>query len=176
MEQTSPSPDTGLLSALEADPAGVDSSAGGPTRDPAVVSPHHPAGARYLALWTRLAVVFVVVLGMFALLQVPEATRSYDVTFAAAGWTAVALFMVSLTNVTVCRFLMLPAMARRPDGSPDRIISIGYLFALTPALYGVTSVILSGEGWISLPFTLLSAFAIVDLRVYFAGAYEQAEA
>lgn len=118
----------------------------------------------------------MVVLGLFALVQAPEATRSYGVTFAAAGWTAVALFVVSLTNVAVSRFLILPATARRGDASPDTVVALGYLFALTPTLYGLTSVILSGEGWISLPFSLLSLFAIVDLRFHFDGRYERTQA
>ena len=129
--------------------------------------------ARHLGLWTRNTVVFVVVLGLFALLQAPEATRSYGVTLSNTGWPTVVLFIVSLTNVGVSRFLMLPAVARRRDASPDSVITMGYLFALTPTLYGVTSVILTGEGWISLPFTLLSLFAVLDLRVYFAATYEQ---
>jgi len=132
-------------------------------------------GARYLGLWTRMAVVFVVVLGLFALLQAPEATRSYGVTFSNTGWATVVLFAVSLTNVAVNRFLVLPAMARRADASPDGVITVGYMLALTPILYGLTSVVLSGEGWMSVPFSLLSLFAVVDLRLYFAGAYEQTQ-
>ena len=136
-------------------------------------SSSYRAGARYLSLWTRLAVVFVVVLGLFAFLQAPEATRSYGVTFSNAGWAAFVLFLVSLTNVAVNRLLVLPLMARRPDASPDGIIAVGYMLALTPTLYGLTSVVLSGEGWMSLPFALLALFAVVDLRVYFAATYER---
>jgi hypothetical protein len=130
-------------------------------------------GARYLRLWTRLAVVFVVVLGAFAFLQAPDATKSYGVTFSHAGWTAFVLFLVSLANVTVTRFQVLPTIARREDASPDRVIAVGYMLALTPVVYGLTSAVLSAEGWVSVPFSLLSLFAVVDLRLYFASAYEQ---
>jgi len=129
-------------------------------------------GARYLGLWTRMAVVFVVVLGLFAFSQAPEATKSYGVTFSNTGWATVVLFVVSLTNAAVNRFLVLPAMARQGDVSPDGVVAVGYMLALTPTLYGLTSVVLSGEGWMSLPFSLLSLFAIVDLRLYFSGRYE----
>jgi hypothetical protein len=139
----------------------------------AVKASAHREGARYLVLWTRLSLIFVVVLGLFALVQAPEATKSYGVTFSSTGWATVVLFLVSLTNVVVTRFLMLPAMAKRSDMTPDGIIAAGYMLALTPTIYGLTSVVLSGEGWLSLPFTLLSLFAIVELRVYFAEAYEQ---
>jgi hypothetical protein len=139
----------------------------------AMESSSYRTGARYLRLWTRLAVVFVVVVGLFALLQAPEASRSYDVAFSHAGWTAVILFLVSLTNVTVTRFQVLPAIARRKDASPDRVITMGYMLALTPAIYGLTSAALSAEGWVSVPFSLLSLFAVADLRLYFGCAYEQ---
>jgi hypothetical protein len=129
--------------------------------------------ARYLRLWTRLAVVFVVVVGLFALLQAPEASRSYEVVLSHAGWTVLVLFLVSLTNVAVTRFQVLPAIARREDASPDRIITVGYMLALTPVVYGLTSAVLSAEGWVSVPFSLLSLFAVVDLRLHFGGEYER---
>ena len=128
--------------------------------------------ARYLRVWTRLAVVFVVVVGLFALLQAPQATRTYEVAFSHAGWTALVLFLVSLTNVIVTRLQVLPAVARREDASPDSIVAVGYMLALTPVVYGLTSAVLSAEGWVSAPFSLLSLFAVVDLRLYFGGAYE----
>src|SRR4030042_1321408 len=99
----------------------------------AVESSSYRTEARYLHLWTRLAVVFVVVVGLFALLQAPEATRSYEVAFSHAGWTALILFLVSLTNVAVTRLQVLPAIARRKDASPDRVITVGYMLATTPA-------------------------------------------
>ena len=125
----------------------------------------------YLGLWTCMAVAFVVVLGLFAFLQGPRATESYGVSFSFAGWATVVLFVVSLTSVTVTRFLMLPAVARRRDAFPGSVITMGYLLALMPALYGLVGVVLSGEGWVSLPFSLLSLSAVVDLRVYFAAVY-----
>lgn len=134
----------------------------------------YPLRARYLGLSTRVAVVLVVVLGLFAMLQAPEATRNYDVTFSHVGWTAVVLFLVSLTNVAATRFLMLPAMARQGAASLDSIIVVGYAFAITPTIYGLTGVVLSGEGWVSLPFSLLSLLAVIDLRFYFSRADEEA--
>jgi hypothetical protein len=131
--------------------------------------------ARYFHLWTRLAVVIVAVVGLFALVQAPEASRSYDVAFSRAGWTALILFLVSLTNVSVTRFQVLPAVARRKDASPDRVITMGYMLALTPVVYGLTSAVLSAEGWVSVPFSLLSLFAVADLRLYFGGAYERVQ-
>lgn len=128
----------------------------------------HHLRARYLGLSTRVAVVLVVVLGLFAFLQAPEATRNYGVTFSHAGWTVVVLFLVSLTNVAVTRFLMLPAIGRREAASLDSVIVMGYTFAVTPTIYGLISVVLSGEGSVSLPFSLLSLLAVVDLRLYFA--------
>jgi hypothetical protein len=136
-----------------------------------------PAGQnirpRYVGLTTRMAVAFVVVLGLFAALQAPEATQNYGVTVSNPGWTVVVLFLVSLTNVGVARFLLLPAVARRPDAAPDSVAFMGYAFAITPSIYGLIAVILSGEGWMSLPFSLLSLVAVVDLRLYFARAIEQ---
>jgi hypothetical protein len=132
-------------------------------------------GARYFHLWTHLSVVFVAVVGLFALVQAPDASRSYDIAFSQAGWTAVILFLVSLTNVTVTRFQVLPTIARREDASPDRVVAVGYMLALTPVVYGLTSAILAAEGWVSVPFSLLSLFAVADLRLYFGGAYERAQ-
>jgi hypothetical protein len=131
--------------------------------------------ARYFHLWARLSVVFVAVVGLFALVQAPEASRSYDVAFSRAGWTALILFLVSLTNVAVTRLQVLPAVARRKDASPDRVITMGYMLALTPAVYGLTSAVLSAEGWVSVPFSLLSLLAVADLRLYFGGAYERVQ-
>ncbi len=128
------------------------------------------SGPRYLGLATRVAVILVAVLGLWALLQAPEATRSYGVAFSNAGWTAVILFLVSLTNVAATRFLLLPAIARRPDASPDSVVTMAYTLAITPTIYGLISVVLSGEGWISLPFSLLSLFAVIELRFYFGRA------
>jgi len=138
-------------------------------------SSSYRTGARYLHLWTRLAVVCVAVVGLFALVQAPEASRSYDVAFSHAGWTALILFLVSLTNVAVTRLQVLPAIARRDDASPDRVITVGYMLALTPVIYGLTSAVLSAEGWVSVPFSLLSLFAVADLRLYFGGAFERAQ-
>jgi len=129
-------------------------------------------GARYFHLWTRLAVVFVAVVGLFALVQAPEASHTYDVAFSHAGWTALVLFLVSLTNVAVTRLQVLPTIARRRDASPDRVVAVGYMLALTPAVYGLTSAVLSAEGWVSVPFSFLSLFAVADLRLHFGGAYE----
>jgi hypothetical protein len=75
----------------------------------------------------------------------------------------------------VTRFQVLPAIARRDDASPDRVITVGYMLALTPVIYGLTSAVLSTEGWVSVPFSLLSLFAVADLRLYFGGAYERAQ-
>lgn len=125
---------------------------------------------RYLGLSTRAAIILVAVLGLWALLQAPEATRTYGVTFSNAGWTAVVLFGVSLTNVGVTRLLLLPAVMRHPEASPDSVVIMGYTLAVTPAIYGLISVVLSGQGWVSLPFSLLSLLAVIDLRFYFARA------
>ena len=141
----------------------------------AMESSSYRTEARYLHLWTRLSVVLVAVVGLFALVQAPEASRSYDVAFSHAGWTALILFLVSLTNVAVTRLQVLPAIARRDDASPDRVITVGYMLALTPVVYGLTSAVLSAEGWVSVPFSLLSLFAVADLRLYFGGAFERAQ-
>ena len=128
---------------------------------------------RHLGRWTSLATVVVVALGLFALLQAPEAARNHGVTLSNAGWGVVVLFLVSLTNVAIARLLMLPALARRKDASPDRVATMAYLLALTPAIYGIASVALSGARTVGLPFALLSLFAIADLWALFAGAYEK---
>ena len=128
---------------------------------------------RYLSFWASLATVLVVAFGLFAFLQAPEAARNHGVTMSYAGWGVVVLFLVSLTNVAVARFLMLPALARREDASPDKIATMAYLLALTPAIYGIASVALSGARTVGLPFALLSLFAIADLWALFAGAYEK---
>lgn len=142
-------------------------------RTDAANSPSRPFQARYVGLSTRAAVVIVAVLGLFAALQAPEATENYGVTFSHAGWTVVVLFLVSLTNVAVARFFLLPAAARRQDAAPDSLVIMGYTFAITPSIYGLVAVVLSGEGWMSLPFSLLSLVAVIDLRLYFAGADAQ---
>ncbi len=129
---------------------------------------------RYLGLSTRVTLILVVVLGLFAALQAPEATRNYGGTFSHTGPTVVVLFLVSLTNVAVTRFLMLPAIARRGMASLDSVIVMGYTFAVTPIIYGLIAVVLSGQGSVSLPFSLLSLLAVVDLRLYFAHIDEQA--
>ncbi len=138
-------------------------------------SPARPSHARYVGLSTRAALVIVAVLGLFAALQAPEATENYGITFSHAGWTVVVLFLVSLTNVAVARFLLLPAAARRQDATPDSLIIMGYTFAITPSIYGLVAVALSGEGWMSLPFSLLSLLAVIDLRLYFARGDEQGQ-
>jgi hypothetical protein len=120
-----------------------------------------PFHARYVGLSTRAALVIVAVLGLYAALQAPEATENYGVTFSHAGWTVVILFLVGLTNVGVARFFLLPAAARRQDATPDSLVVMGYTF--------------SGEGWMSLPFSLLSLVAVIDLRLYFARADERAQ-
>jgi hypothetical protein len=135
----------------------------------------HDIRPRYVGLTTRMAVALVVVLGLFAALQAPEATQNYGVTVTNPGWTVLVLFLVSLTNVGVARFILLPAVARRPDAAPDSVAFMGYAFAVTPSIYGLIAVILSGEGWMSLPFSLLSLLAVVDLRLYFARAIERSE-
>ena len=133
----------------------------------------HKLTPRYLALSTRLFLAFVVVLGLFSFLQAPEASRSYGVEFSRGGWTVLVLFLVSLTNVTVTRLLVLPNLRRRQDATLDRIAFTGYSLAITPSIYGLAGAILTGEGWVSLPFTLLSLFALVDLRFYVAALDEQ---
>ena len=127
----------------------------------------HHLRSRYLGVSTRVTVILVVVLGLFAFLQAPASTRNYGVTFSHAGGTGVVLFLVSLTNVAVTRFLMLPPIARRGAASLDSVIVMGYTFAVTPTIYGLIGVVLSGQGSVSLPFSLLSLLAVVDLRLYF---------
>lgn len=130
---------------------------------------------RHLGVWTFLTTILIVALGLFAFIQAPEATRSYGVSLSYAGWAIIVLFLVSLTNVAVARFLMLPALARRKDASPDRIATMAYLLSLTPAIYGIASVALSGARTVGLPFALLSLFAVADLWALFSGAYEKAQ-
>ena len=138
-------------------------------------SPARPFHARFIGVATRAAVVIVAVLGLYAALQAPDATENYGITFNHAGWTVVVLFLVGLTNVAVARFLLLPATARRQDATPDSLVIMGYTFAITPSIYGLVAVVLSGEGWMSLPFSLLSLVAVIDLRLYFARVDEPAQ-
>ncbi len=135
-----------------------------------------PTRVRHLGVWTSLTTILIVAFGLFAFLQAPEAARNNGVILSNAGWVIIVLFLASLANVALARFLMLPALTRREDASPDRVAIMAYLLALTPALYGIASVILSGARTVGLPFALLSLFAVADLWALFSGAYEKAQA
>lgn len=131
------------------------------------------APVRHLRLLTSLTLVFVVAIGLFAFLRAPEAAPDDRALAQSAGWAIVLLFFVSLANVAIARFLMLPALASRGDSSPGRIAVMAFLLSLTPAIYGMISAALSGEGALSLPFTLLSLLAAAELWAHFSGAYER---
>ncbi len=131
------------------------------------------APVRHLRLLTSLTLAFVVALGLFAFLQAPDAAPDDRVISHSAGWVLVILFFVSLANVAIARFLMLPALASRKDSSPGRIAVMAFLLSLTPAIYGVISAALSGERALSLPFTLLSLLAAAELWAHFSGEYER---
>ncbi len=139
------------------------------------MQPSHRTNAPHLALWTALTAVFVAALGAFAFLHPPEATQTYEVPFLGVGGAVVALFCLAVAGVAVTRFVVLPAVAWREDATPERVVTLGYLLAVLPALYGLGAVVLSGEGWFAAPFSITALCAALDLWVHFAATYRAGE-
>lgn len=140
-----------------------------------MVQPSDRTDAPHLALWTALTAVFVAALGAFAFLHPPEAAQDYGIAFIGVGGAVVALFCLAVAGVAVTRFVVLPAAAQRDDASPERVVTLGYLLAILPALYGLAAVVLSGEGWFAAPFSSTALFAALDLWIYFASACRAGE-
>jgi hypothetical protein len=61
-------------------------------------------------------------------------------------------FMVAIVTLLLTLNLVLPAMARQPATPPPAIATIAYSFAEAPAIFGIVLALITGEGWLALPF------------------------
>lgn len=117
-----------------------------------------------------LVAIIVLTLGPFFI--VPRlVTASLDET---AGWLLVgALAVVSVVELLLDRFVVLPQAVAQPESTQENVATIGYSFALAPAIFGNVASVFTGQALLALPF---GAFALVSwavVRQFLQDAYAE---
>ena len=78
------------------------------------------------------------------------------------------LGLVGIVHFMTIRYSVLPKAiaAAKTQKSLDAALVLGYVFPLTPAIFGVCAVIFVGEWWLILPFAAMSICAWLVIRSY----------
>jgi hypothetical protein len=80
----------------------------------------------------------------------------------------IILFGVGTGSLLLVRFVVLPQIARRADVQPQALASVGYAFAESPAIYGLVAAVMTGAGWLALPFGALAVVGWLSVRAFIA--------
>jgi hypothetical protein len=80
-------------------------------------------------------------------------------------WTAtialIVLLWVSIANVAVVRFMVLPKTVAQGEAARDSARVLGFAYGVAPAMYGVVIAILAGQGLLVLPFAAFSVLSLI---------------
>jgi hypothetical protein len=79
------------------------------------------------------------------------------------------LFYTGLSSMLVIRARLMPRMARNPAVRPHSLAVLGYTNADAAALSGLILAIMTGKGWLALPFGLLALISWLIVKSYLTG-------
>ncbi len=78
----------------------------------------------------------------------------------------VALMAAGVADPIAGRYLLLPRVASRPGASRAYLTVHGYPFAIAPALCAPVGAVVTGSGWLALPFGLIAVYAWFAIWTY----------
>lgn len=124
-----------------------------------------PPNTEPLLRWVFLAAI--IVLTVVGLILGEALTSSFKDTPTTV--VPIVLFAVGTSSLLLVRLVLLPQMARNPDVLPQALAAMGYAFAEAPATYGVVAAIMTGRGWVALPFGALAFAGWLVVKAFIAG-------
>ena len=82
------------------------------------------------------------------------------------------LLVVGIANVAMSRGMLMPSMAKA-RGPVSTLASTGYAFADAPAVYGLVSAIMTGEGLVAIPFGVVALVSWYLTKSFLSTVSEQ---
>lgn len=123
-----------------------------------------PASTIVALKWAFVGAIIVQTIVAFILAPVLEPTIEGDMRYLLGG----LFLLVGISSFFLTRFVVLPAMAKQPEVQPATIAAPAFGFAETPAIYGLVLAIMTGEGWVALPFSGVALAGMFVMSGYVA--------
>ena len=104
------------------------------------------------------SLVAIIAFAVGPLIVVPALGLEGSLDRAQGAMLLATLAIVALANLFTARFLVLPGNVAHGEQTQESVMSLGYAFATTPAIFGMVASLFTGRALIALPF---GAFALL---------------
>ncbi len=126
-----------------------------------------------VAWLTPGSLIAIIALTVAPLIVVPVLGLEGSLDSAQGGMMLAALAVVALANLFTARFLVLPGNVAHGEQTQEGVMSVGYSFATTPAIFGVIASLFMGSTLIALPFGAFALLFWVVVRQFLQKAYPE---